>query len=109
MEINANGVTQRSNCICIYSYSWVARDVTKKLTIKLKSLSSLYLDQLQEVLKIYVFACFQLGTVLRFENRAVRISEFFTVRDMLTTFEKHASCIKKSISLAFFWPKQPIY
>ena len=63
---------------------------------------SFYLDQLQEVFKIYLFACFQLGTVLRFESRAVWISEFFTVRDMLTAFEKHASCIKTSISLVFF-------
>ena len=35
------------------------------------TLLSFYLDQLQEVLKIYLFACFQLGTVLRFENGAL--------------------------------------
>ena len=51
--------------------SWFARDVTKKKNTKLKSLLSFDLDQLQKVLKIYQFACFQLGTVLRFENRAV--------------------------------------
>ena len=60
-------------CISLitHHYSWFARDVTKQENAKLKSLLSFYLDQLQEVLKIYLFACFQLGTVLRFENRAV--------------------------------------
>ena len=31
------------------------------------------------------------------------------MRDMLTAFEKHARCIKISISPVFLWPKQPIY
>ena len=31
------------------------------------------------------------------------------MRDMLTAFEKHASCIKKLISLVFLRAKQPIY
>ena len=47
------------------------RDGQKNKKTKLKSPSSFYLDQLQEVLKIYLFVCFQLGTVLRFENKAV--------------------------------------
>ena len=83
------------------TYSWAARDVTKKYNTRLKSCLRFYLDQLQELLKIYLFARFQLSTMLRFENRAVRISQFFIVRDMLTAFEKHANCIKTSISLMF--------
>ena len=31
------------------------------------------------------------------------------MRNMLTAFEKHTSCIKTSISLVFLWPKKPIY
>ena len=47
---------------------------SQKKNTKPKSLLSFYLDQLQEVLKIYLFACFHLVTlvtVLRFENTAV--------------------------------------
>ena len=53
---------------CILGLHVTSKKIKKT---KLKSPSSFYLDQLQEVLKIYLFVCFQLGTVLRFENKAV--------------------------------------
>ena len=38
---------------------------------------------------MYLLACFQLGSVLCFENRAVWILNFFTVRDIKMSAHKH--------------------
>ena len=49
-------------------YSWFSRDVKK--TLKLNILR-FYLHLVKDILKIHLMACFQLGNMLCFENRAV--------------------------------------
>ena len=41
------------------------------------------LHRVKHILKIYMLAYFQLGSILCFENRAVGNSIFFTMRDIL--------------------------